>query len=597
MEQAGRQRRLFIVMCMMACMLIVILLRLFWIQAQSERYGQAAVKQRYAGLVIDSGRAHLYDRTGLSLTGQVIQALAVYPKWYAQLPERAAADADQRIAEILGVTPEQWRQTWTASTEPFFWAAHRQAIPEAIDAAQAKLLEDAQIPGVVVTPYVRRYQAPYLAAHLLGYLGQHPERLLAASNGQELTWAQQTRQMGGSGLEASLDRQMQSVGATELRFYSDGVSRRLRGLDVRVHQEELARYPLRVMTTLDSNIQRTVEELMDRYGVERGATVVLDARNGDIRAMASRPQMDPYALDPTLGQGRNLALTAAAPGSIFKTVIAAAALETGKARWNERFSCSGSYGRYGLHCWLHSGHGTLTFAEAFAQSCNVSFAQLGERLSAEEMARTARQFGLLAPVGWHSTAPVQGERFALSAQLDGEQSGQLFAASTPASDGGVRAQTAIGQRDVRMTPLQAATMVLTLLHDGQVLRPRAVSELRYQTGDAAMRYKVQSVRPADGRLSPRTCALLRRWMREVVQHGTGRRLQEAVWPLAGKSGTAQTDDQSGTRENQWFTGFGPYGAPEYVVAVLVQRNKEGGPHLATDVFGGIMDALAAMSEG
>jgi len=245
-------------------------------------------------------------------------------------------------------------------------------------------------------------------------------------------------------------------------------------------------------------------------------------------------------------------------------------------------------GKYGLSCWKQGGHGHVTLAEAFAQSCNVAFAALSERLTPEQIADTARRLGLGQTVGWQGE--VGGELFR---QLDGEEPGQFFSGSLSAVDGGAMAQTAIGQRDVRITPLQAANMMLTVLNRGQVVRPRAVSEINYRNGIALRRFAPQTLIDRSEGISAATAATLQQWMRNVVTSGTGWRLNGSAWPLAGKTGTAQIPLPGGEGENEWFVGYGPADRPRYAAAVMIRKPLEDAEHTAVIVFGEIMDMLQA----
>src|SRR5690606_24447742 len=159
------------------------------------------------------------------------------------------------------------------------------------------------------------------------------------------------------------------------------------------------------------------------------------------------------------------------------------------------------------------------------------------------------------------------------------------------------AQTGIGQRDAAVTPLQAANAVVALLHGGQPLAPRIVKEIRYATGERMAVLPQQKAESVYGRLPPAAGRALLRGMEAVVAEGTGRSLQSAVWPLAGKSGTAQALRDGIPVNHQWFIGYGPADHPRYAVAVAVFDRQPGSAHLATALFGTTMDILAAHEKG
>jgi cell division protein FtsI/penicillin-binding protein 2 len=159
-------------------------------------------------------------------------------------------------------------------------------------------------------------------------------------------------------------------------------------------------------------------------------------------------------------------------------------------------------------------------------------------------------------------------------------------------DGGQLAQTGIGQRDVTMTPLQAANLILTLLHDGRVMEPRLVSEIRYAGGQRMAALPRLYAPSRYGSIAPSTARTLLRGMEAVVTTGTGRSIREGTWEVAGKSGTAETVKAGAARNNQWFAGFGPIRSPRYTVAVLAENRTPGTSNKATALFRGVMDILA-----
>ncbi|WP_036722111.1 penicillin-binding transpeptidase domain-containing protein, partial [Paenibacillus forsythiae] len=143
-----------------------------------------------------------------------------------------------------------------------------------------------------------------------------------------------------------------------------------------------------------------------------------------------------------------------------------------------------------------------------------------------------------------------------------------------------------------VTPLQAANLIVTLLHGGEVRAPRILSEVDFANGQKLMDLPPHLAPAAEGRISERTAKLLRFWMRRVVTDGTGRPLRDSRWALAGKSGTAETLVKGAPRSNQWFIGFGPAEQPRYAAAVLVKNAAPGSSHTATRLFGEVMDLLA-----
>src|SRR5699024_7173874 len=154
--------------------------------------------------------------------------------------------------------------------------------------------------------------------------------------------------IGASGLERRFDRFLQGVGPTAVSYFVDGKGTPLNGLKSRLIQQDNQFYPLSLMTTIDKSLQQKVEDWMEEYQIQVGAAVVLDAKTREVLAMASSPTFHPTQLDLEEGNWVNHALKQLIPGSIFKTVVAAAALEEGVVDLEEEFHCEGEYGKYGF---------------------------------------------------------------------------------------------------------------------------------------------------------------------------------------------------------------------------------------------------------
>ena len=550
---------------------------------------ERAVESRFDRLVADTGRGRIVDRAGVSLVGRPYPALAAFP-----VSGPRGGDAQYaKLAEAVGMPPDELHRWLDGLTEPAFLPDREGRAPLPLDGRAAAEAEAAGLAGVHVLTYAPRDSSFLGAQHVVGYVSQNPG-LLAELYAEEAARGDVplNAKIGGMGLERSLERLLRGAGPV--------IAQRRRSADgaplpdaLRIVRGRSGYYPLTVRTTLDGRLQRELSALADRAGLKEGAIVVLDAATGDIAAMVSRPAYDPLRISPGLAGTENHSLRAAAPGSIFKIVTLAAVLDAGVAHPKERFRCDGEYGRYGLSCWKEGGHGVLTLEEAFAQSCNVAFATIAERLTPEQLTAAADRLGfgrpLVRPIRWPgSDGDIR--------PLPEEESGRVFAGRPDASDGGLIVQTAIGQRDAAATPLQAAAAVVALLHGGRVPAPRIVAEIRYASGGRMAAFAPVEAPSRFGRVSPRTAAFLLRGMEAVVREGTGSGMRNAAWPLAGKSGTAQAVKDGRPVNHQWFAGYGPVGRPRYAAAVAALNRPAGSPHLAADLFRQVMDILAAHEE-
>ncbi|MCP3773923.1 penicillin-binding transpeptidase domain-containing protein [Paenibacillus sp. MZ04-78.2] len=595
-----QKNRIFIVLLLLIGVLAAWNLRLFWIQVAVSRslterkidLVENSVIQRAQGLVLDSGRGDFTDRNGVPLTGTAQKVLVVFPIREEESAGNDTAAAMDRVASIVNAPLSAWQPFVRQLKGPAMWSVSGRPAP--LTDAQASKIEALGLKSVRAMTFKQRYAERQPASQALGFIGQNPERITRQFTDQihkgEL---QLTSKIGNSGLEKTFEPWLQGIGPSSVSLFTDGLKRPLPGLDTRQITPSNPYYPLKVVTTLDSGIQQQIERTLERLHVTEGAVVVLDIRNGDTIAMASMPAFHPEHIDLVQGNWSNKALKAAAPGSIFKTVTAAAALEEKAVKADETFDCTGALGKYGFTCWKKEGHGRLTLEEGFAQSCNIVYAKVAQRLGGDKLEAYAHRLGLEMPVGWSGDVPHRkGFR-----QWDAEEQGQVYAAASDKSDEGALVQTAIGQRDVLMTPLQAANLIVTLYNQGEIASPRIVREIRFRNERLYLSFPSHELKQAAKPIKPVTAKRLLEWMAETVEHGTGKALRSAKWSLAGKSGTAQVRLKNGRPgENHWFIGYGPVEQPHYAAAVLVQNVPEGGSHRAIPLFKEVMNILADSSK-
>ncbi|WP_144024347.1 peptidoglycan D,D-transpeptidase FtsI family protein [Paenibacillus borealis] len=593
-------KRIFWGLLILSALLAVLILRLAWVQlllknqpVPGAEYSLARMAeiQSERETVLDSGRGRLYDRSGKPLAGETVWAAAFFPQEEQPAAAispgtEAGTEPQRRLAAILGVPYEQLQSRISGVKEPFLWPSATTKTPQALTPQQAQEVEHLGLGGVRVLPFSRRYENEASGRQWLGYMSE-----ASKTKAKDSPTGLRTPLTGTDGLEKTLEPLLQGVGHTEAYAQVDARGNRLPGSPIKVKAPGNPYYPLSIYTTIDKQLQAGIEQLVTEAGLKEGAVVVLDTKNGDIQAMVSLPFYNPGHISPEGGEWNNRALQAAAPGSIFKIVTAAAALEAGITSPDEKFYCSGHYDKYGLSCQNGKGHGSLTLAQGFAVSCNTVFASLAERLSGAQLQATALALGLGRDVGWQAKDTLG---LPLLRPLAGEQPGTIFTTLLP-DDGGARVQTAIGQRDVRVTPLQAANLVVTLLHGGKVRAPRILQRVAFRNGQTLKELPGHLAPASAGQISESTSRLLLSWMRLVVTEGTGRHLQEAHWPLAGKSGTAQTLVKGAPRNNQWFIGYGPVNRPRYAVSIAVENVAPGSAHTATKLFGQVFDLLAASS--
>jgi penicillin-binding protein A len=325
-----------------------------------------------------------------------------------------------------------------------------------------------------------------------------------------------------------------------------------------------------LVLTLDRATQEAAEGAL---GGRKGAVVALDPRNGAVLAMTTFPRYDPNALsshDPEAirrnwerlvddPNGPLLNRAAGAlypPGSTFKVVTAAAALENGVSMNQELPSptvydvpqTSADIRNFGgSSC----GADTLTLTEALEISCNTTFAALGVELGSEKLAAEAEKFGFNRPSPY-----------------------QLPAATSvipPDQDVPATAQSAIGQRDVRVSPLQMATVAATIANGGERMGPFVARQVVSDKGSVVKRFEGEDF---GQEIPERVAGDLRDMMLQVVESGTGTAAQIPGLEVAGKTGTAQ--HARGKDPHAWFIGFTGSGDRQIAVAVVVEEGGDAG---------------------
>lgn len=368
---------------------------------------------------------------------------------------------------------------------------------------------------------------------------------------------------GATGLESSRSAELVSDRDSTI----SGVINAMLGGDLR---------PQGLRITIDHQLQAAAYEAL---AGQVGAVVALDPQTGAVLAMASNPTFDPNSLvglqaapagqalddDPAEPLLNRAARAAYNPGSTFKTVTAAAALDAGIAGPGTSFDnpreleLPGSTATIGNFGDSLCGQGeTVTLAEAFARSCNTVFAALGMEVGAETLVSQAEALGF-------NTDPAT-DFPAASSTIPG--------AATFENSLAALAQTAIGERDVRATPLQMAMVAATVANGGVVMEPYVVAEVF--SADAEVESKTEPT-PLGRAMSPATAEAVSEMMERVVTGGTGTRAAVPGVRIAGKTGTAEVP---GGAPHAWFIGFGAVDATsedrQIAIAVVVESGGAAG---------------------
>jgi penicillin-binding protein A len=358
-----------------------------------------------------------------------------------------------------------------------------------------------------------------------------------------------------------------------------------------------------VQLTIRPKAQRLAQQLLQGAC---GAAVVLNPKTGAVEVMASTPGFDPNLIEAPGGYAKISATKSPCPpeaasplldratqglfppGSIFKTITAAAALDDGVYHPSSTFDDPGYCTEYGkpIHNALdQSGpeaFGLVNLVEAYQHSINAVFCNIGIKLGAQRMIDEAKKFG------FYSVPPLEtppDSRAASGLYMNGKLFDPKTAKQYSAVDPG---RTAFGQGDLLVTPLQMAMVAAAVAHHGLEMKPTLIQKVTSPSGSVIQRLHPHKLRQAT---KPVTAAELRNMMVEVVQAGTGTAAQIPGVVVGGKTGTAETCSCN-TVYDAWFIFFAPAEDPTVAGAVLVELQPNGfGGSVAAPIAKQLMQAL------
>jgi len=421
----------------------------------------------------------------------------------------------------------------------------------------------------------RVYPTAVHASHLFGYRREISDAQLAQSS----EYYRQGDLVGIAGLEARYESLLR--GKKGYEFVSVNARGQIIGSFEDGKRDVTPREGSDLLLSIDIGLQAFAESLMT-HGNYGGAIVAMDPTNGGILALVSKPDFDPSVLsgvtpaelwsqlqnDPAKPLFNRASLTRYPPGSAFKMVLAAAALQEGVIDENYRIRCTGGF-RFGDRVFkdLHV-HGSVNIVEAIQRSCNVFFYQLILKVGFDKWTEYGHRFGF-----GQATGTDTGE----------ETAGLLPSAAyydTRYGKGkwtqGFLISLAIGQGELGVSPLQMARYAAALANGGTLVQPHAVQFIRNKSTNKIE--EVPHTSSAIG-LSPHVMALIREGMQRVVHApgGTGGLARIPGVISAGKTGTAENPHGE---DHAWYVGFAPFESPRIAVAVMLENSGFGGAKAA-----------------
>lgn len=568
------QRHLTILKVGLALAMGVLAIRVWNLQIrEGPYYRDMAVNNRTRSVLFEPARGLIHDRNGVLLANNA-------PSFNLYVTLEDVEDREllvDGLVKLIGLDEARLRKK-LAERGP-------KLVPRKIKGwltlREAALVESHRLdfPGVMIQAESQRnYRLGPAAAHLLGYVGEVSAEQLDRTDDEDL---HQGSIVGQYGVEKTYDTYLRG------RSGQKTIEVDALGHEKRVVATQRPEPGDDVYLTIDIRLQQLAEDLL---GEEAGAIVALDPTNGEVLALASRPAFDPNMLSRDLSakqwdevirdQGRPLTNRATQgqypPGSTFKIVMAAAALDTKTVTPESKIRCTGGYqfGKRLFKDWKAGGHGAMDIKQAIVHSCDVFFYTVGQRMGIDTIASYATQFGLGRETGLELPSE-RGGTVPSTAWKERVRHEPWWPGET--------VSVSIGQGYVTVTPLQMAYLTGTVANGGTVFRPRLVRGINERATGVYRESPAIEV----GRLTvnPETLTLIQEAMAGVVAHGTATRAKSSLVTIAGKTGTAQTvalrpgpekDVPKRFRDHAWFVSYAPVEAPTIAVAVLVEHMGHGG---------------------
>lgn len=602
----GHHIRIVAVMLVLGILAFLpVILRLYQLMiAEYDYYADLALQNQTRVTSVSADRGDIYDRNmNVLASSRTVENIYLNPRELKQAGENLEEIADF-LGEILEKDPE-WILLQAGNLSRRYMQVGARVEKEQADQIRS-FINEREISGIHLEPTsVRVYPFGSLAAQVIGFAN--------------------TSGTGSEGLEASYDAFL--TGGTGQVITTKGNNE----MDMPFSYERyLASRPGNdVILTLDAVVQMSLEKqlqaAMARYDVQNGAFgLVMNCKTGEILAMATLGGYDPNRYleiaDPAaadelnrikmeyesfpehsapyregkalyaelrhqaqLKQWRNRVLSDGyEPGSTFKVLTMAAALDCGAIDLNTDFYCRGAEQIPGrsqlLHCWRHQGHGAEKTPQALQNSCNIAFAHIALKLGGARFYEYVKRFGVLEKTGIDLNGESKGVFFDRELVVNTDRWG------TASLTSGSFGQT------FKVTPLQLVRAISSVVNGGELMEPYLVAQVVDVRGNILLEQEPTAVRRT---VSPETSETMCRLLRSVVTEGTAKNAQVAGFSIGGKTGTSEkidVFDEKGQRVQDKivsFVGIAPMDDPEYIVlAALDTPSRSSGIYIS----GGVMAA-------
>ncbi len=549
-RQRSRSLQVMIFMLIVTTLMTLPIFRLAELQLIQGAYNrQRAENNRIRPVSVAATRGQILDRNGkIFAANRVSRSVYVWPK------ERSGSEWQEIAATLSPIVKVPAAEIIKKINVAGYKSALPVRISKDIDVGTFVALGEQSnaLRGVEIRVESSRDNPnQQLAAHLLGYVGEATLDELKANPAYPMGMI-----VGQMGVEKLANPTLEGVWGSRL-------------IEVNAKGEEIQDLGVKdpipgkpVQLTLDLDMQKTAEKAL---GDRLGAVVAIDVKTGALLTMASWPTFDPNIFTRKVSQKEwerlqgpekpflNRAVQGYPVGSTFKIVTSVAAMESGKFSPDSTVATSSSITIGGITFNEHSGgYGVIGFRDALAYSSNTFFYQVGMAAGPEEMAKAAKKMGIGGTINLellgldaanHGQVPIPAEK----QKMYGED---WYVGDT--------VTMAIGQGLVLCTPLELAVMVSTVANGGYRVQPHLLAS---QTNTPITKKVPTGIKPS-------TLKVVRQGLIDVVQKGTGKRLNDGTIPLSG--GKTGTVEMPGHPDNSMYVGFAPADKPEVAIAVIVE---------------------------
>lgn len=528
-------KRIKILLLLIILAFIIIISKIFYIQViEYKKLSNLANNLWSRNLIIGANRGRILTNDNVTIASNLTTvSLVVVPN---QIKNKD--DVIKDLAKILNVKEEKISEhVKKSSSVEIIHPEGRQLSYETADK-----INNLNYEGVYLLKEGKRYY-PYnsLLSHSIGYVGIDNQGL--------------------SGLELKYDEYLTGKSGA-IKYFSDAKGNKLNKSSTYSEPTNGLDLYLTVDFDIQSSVERELNNVMSKYNADGAWAIVMNPNNGEILAIASKPDFNPtnykkYNIETI---NRNHAIWATyEPGSTFKIITLAASVEENTVDLlNNTFHDSGSVNVDGarIKCWKHGGHGTQTYIQVVQNSCNPGFVSLGNKLGKERLFKYIKNFGF-------------GKK--TNIDLNGEASGILFNIDKV---GPVELATTSFGQGISVTAIQQITAVSAVINGGTLYKPYIVKRIvEPNSNEIIKEFKPQKIKQV---ISEKTSETVRSVLETVVAYGTGRNAYIEGYRVGGKTGTAQKVNNGIYMKGNYilsFIGFLPADKPQAVVYVAIDNPK------------------------